>query len=55
VGPDWDRERRAASAAKSGAAADPLERLQKLVDLHDRGVLSDAELAAEKAKILNES
>lgn len=29
-----------------------LERLQKLADLHDRGVLSDAEFAAEKTKLL---
>jgi len=28
---------------------DPLERLQKLADLHDRGALTDAEFAAEKA------
>ena len=34
---------------------DPLERLQKLADLHDRGALTDAEFAAEKAKILNPS
>jgi hypothetical protein len=34
------------------AAADPLDRLQKLADLHDRGALTDAEFAAEKAKIL---
>jgi Short C-terminal domain len=40
-----------------GAAGpeDPLERLQKLADLHDRGALTDAEFAAEKAKILNQS
>jgi hypothetical protein len=29
-----------------------LERLQKLADLHDRGVLSDAEFATEKTQIL---
>jgi hypothetical protein len=32
--------------------ADPLDRLQKLADLRDRGVLSDAEFEAQKAKIL---
>jgi hypothetical protein len=32
--------------------SDPLERLQKLADLRDHGVLPDAEFAAEKAKIL---
>jgi Short C-terminal domain len=37
----------------SSEAADPLDRLQKLADLHDRGVLTDAEFAAEKAKILS--
>lgn len=37
------------------APEDPLERLQKLADLHDRGALTDAEFDAEKAKILNES
>jgi hypothetical protein len=36
-------------------APDPLERLQKLADLHARGVLTDAEFAAQKAKILGES
>jgi hypothetical protein len=30
------------------------DRIQKLADLHDRGALSDAEFAAEKAKLLNE-
>jgi hypothetical protein len=28
---------------------------QQLADLHDRGALTDAEFAAEKAKILGES
>jgi hypothetical protein len=44
-------------AAPPGVAGpvDPLDRLQKLADLHDRGALTDAEFAAEKAKILNES
>jgi hypothetical protein len=35
--------------------SDRLDRLQKLADLHDRGALTDAEFAAEKAKVLNES
>ena len=43
------------SAASSAAGADPLERLQKLADLHDRGVLTDAEFAAEKAKLFGDS
>jgi hypothetical protein len=36
-------------------ASDPIERLAKLADLKERGVLTDAEFAAEKAKILGES
>lgn len=35
--------------------SDPEDRLAKLADLKDRGVLSDDEFAAEKAKILGES
>jgi Short C-terminal domain len=55
-------ERLKAQLASGGAAEgrssvvggeDPLERLQKLADLHDRGALTDAEFASEKAKILN--
>ena len=39
--------------AQGGApASDPSEQLSKLADLHDRGVLSDDEFAAQKAKIL---
>jgi hypothetical protein len=34
------------------AAKDPLDRLEKLGRLHASGVLTDAEFAAEKAKIL---
>jgi hypothetical protein len=34
------------------APADPLDRLAKLADLRDRGALTDAEFAAEKAKIM---
>jgi Short C-terminal domain len=43
-------------AARPGGAGpvDPLERLERLADLHDRGALTDAEFAADKAKILNE-
>ncbi len=36
-------------------APDPLDRLQKLANLHQSGALTDAEFAAEKAKILSES
>lgn len=31
---------------------DPLDRLEKLAALHERGVLTDAEFAREKQKIL---
>ena len=41
------------AASQSGGASDPIVRLQQFADLHDRGVLTDAEFAAEKAKILN--
>jgi hypothetical protein len=35
-------------------SSDSLDRLQKLADLHDSGALTDAEFAAEKAKLLGE-
>lgn len=34
------------------AAADPIEQLQKLAELKNQGILTDAEFAAQKAKIL---
>jgi hypothetical protein len=37
------------------AAVDPVEQLTKLAALHDKGVLTDAEFAAEKTKILSAS
>jgi hypothetical protein len=37
------------------AAVDPMESLGKLADLHERGVLTDSEFAAQKAKILGGS
>jgi hypothetical protein len=42
-------------SAASPPAADPLNELAKLADLRDRGVLTDAEFQAQKAKILAES
>lgn len=33
-------------------AADPIEQLKELGQLHEQGVLTDAEFAAQKAKIL---
>ena len=43
------------SQPRAEQPSDPLDRLAKLADLKDRGVLSDAEFEAEKAKILGES
>ena len=42
----------AGQAAQAAPAADPADQLSKLADLRDRGVLSDDEFAAQKAKIL---
>ncbi len=44
-----------ASPAPAAAAPDPLERLERLGRLREQGVLTDAEFAAEKAKILGET
>ncbi len=41
--------------ASGGAGESRLDRIQKLADLHERGALTDAEFAAEKAKVLSES
>jgi membrane protease subunit (stomatin/prohibitin family) len=43
-----------AAGAAAPAAVDPTERLSKLADLHERGVLTDDEFATQKAKILSE-
>jgi hypothetical protein len=42
----------AGAAAPAPAAQDPLERLQKLGELHQSGVLTDEEFAAQKAAIM---
>lgn len=42
-------------AGGQAAAADPVERLGKLADLHERGVLTDEEFASQKAMILGGS
>jgi membrane protease subunit (stomatin/prohibitin family) len=56
----WEEQQRqmqAQAPAQAVAAApqeeDPMERLKKLGDLHDSGVLTDEEFATAKAKILN--
>jgi hypothetical protein len=46
-------ESRAASAPPA-VDEDPVEQLTKLADLRDRGVLTDAEFAEQKARILSE-
>ena len=43
------------SGSSGQSAPDPVDRLAKLADLKERGVLSDEEFAAEKAKILGKS
>ena len=43
------------SGSPGRSGSDPEDRLAKLADLKERGVLSDAAFAAEKAKILGES
>jgi putative oligomerization/nucleic acid binding protein len=42
------------AAGATKAAEDPTEKLSKLADLHQRGVLTDDEFATQKAKILSE-
>ncbi|GEM_PF-3231002 len=49
------QEMMAQAGGGAAAAADPTERLSKLADLRDRGVLTDEEFATQKAKILSES
>jgi len=38
--------------APAAPAPDPIEQLQKLAELKDQGILTDAEFDAQKAKIL---
>jgi hypothetical protein len=38
----------------AAAKPDPLDQLKKVADLHDRGILTDAEFATEKARLLSE-
>jgi Short C-terminal domain len=41
-------------AAESGMGAEQIQRLQELAELHKQGVLTDAEFAAQKARILGD-
>jgi hypothetical protein len=45
----------ASTPAKGGDSKDSIKDLERLADLHDRGVLTDAELAEQKRKLLDES
>lgn len=40
--------------ADPGSDPDPLERLERLADLHERGALTDAEFEAKKAELLED-
>ena len=40
-------------AAPAPPAEDPIEKLKELGQLHEQGILTDEEFAAEKAKVLN--
>jgi hypothetical protein len=40
-------------AAPQATAADPIQQLKELGELHANGVLTDEEFAAQKSKILN--
>ena len=42
----------AAPSPQAAPEADPIERLRQLGELHDQGILTDAEFQAQKAKIL---
>ncbi len=53
------RNEHAGPASKTQAVAsaqkDPLEKLRELADLRDKGILTEEEFTAQKAKILNSS
>jgi len=42
----------AAPPAQAPPAADPIQQLKELGELHQQGVLTDEEFAAQKAKLL---
>ncbi|HXX88679.1 MAG TPA: SHOCT domain-containing protein [Acidimicrobiales bacterium] len=49
----YEAQAQAAQAqAAQAPAEDPYEQLKKLAELHDQGILTDEEFAAQKAKIL---
>ena len=50
----WEQQQQPMAAqAAPVQQEDPVERLKKLAELHQSGVLTDEEFAAAKAKILN--
>lgn len=49
--PGYYEDQPQASAAPA-AAPDPIERLKELGALHEQGILTDEEFAAQKAKVL---
>jgi hypothetical protein len=49
---DQQRQAPAEAAAPPAQEEDPMAKLKKLGELHDSGVLTDAEFASAKAKIL---
>jgi len=46
------QEQAPAPAPQAAPAADPIEQLKQLGELHQQGVLTDEEFAAQKAKLL---
>lgn len=53
-GQRWARQEQptAAQPAPAEPAADPIEKLKQLGELHQSGVLTDEEFATQKAKLL---
>jgi hypothetical protein len=45
----------APAPAPAAPAADPIEQLKTLADLHTQGVLTDEEFAVQKAKLLGQT
>jgi hypothetical protein len=48
----YEQQQQAAPPPPAPAAADPMEKLKELGQLHESGVLTDEEFTAAKAKIL---
>ncbi len=49
---EQDAQAYAEPEAAPAAAADPIDRLKELGELHESGVLTDEEFAAQKSKLL---